>query len=249
MDASLPEFWVFVVVGFLAQMIDGTLGMAYGVSSTTFLLSLGLPPATASASVHMAEVVTTGISGLAHWKQGNVDGYLLKRLVIPGMLGGITGAYILVNMDGSILKPWISAYLLLMGLVILWRALLKNQVESKVTTHLTLLGLVGGFFDAIGGGGWGPVVTTTLVARGNNPRYSIGSVNGSEFFITFAESVTFLLTIGLGNWPIILGLLLGGAIAAPLGAFATRRLPTRALMILVGLLIIALSVRTILLAF
>lgn len=245
-DFTITTFLIFIGVGFLAQMIDGALGMAYGVSSNTFLLSVGIPPAVASACVHMAEVFTTGISGITHWKLGNVDKEAFKKLIIPGVLGGIAGAYLLTSIDGNVIKPWISAYLLVMGFVILWRALKKNGKEGRVISWITPLGLVGGFMDAIGGGGWGPVVTTTMMARGNNPRFSIGSVNSSEFFVTFAESVTFLLTLGglFQNWPIIVGLLIGGGLAAPLAAFATKRLPTKILMGLVGILIIALSLRT-----
>jgi hypothetical protein len=236
----------FVLVGFLAQLIDGALGMAYGVSSNTFLLSIGIPPAAASASVHLAECVTTAVSGAAHWKQGNLNWYLIRRLVIPGVLGGIAGAYILTSIDGNVIKPYVSGYLLLMGVIILVKALRKNHVHNDVKSHLVPLGLAGGFFDAVGGGGWGPIVTTTLVARGNQPRFAIGSVNFSEFFVTFAQSVTFLLTLGmLDTWKIILGLLVGGVLAAPLAAVAARKLPHRVLMGMVGVLIIALSIRTI----
>jgi hypothetical protein len=236
----------FVLVGFVAQMIDGALGMAYGVSSNTFLLSIGIPPASASASVHLAECVTTAVSGLSHWKQGNINWYLIKRLIIPGVLGGILGAYILTSIDGNLIKPYVSAYLLLMGAVILVKALRSRHEHKEVKDHLVPLGLVGGFFDAVGGGGWGPIVTTTLVARGNHPRFAIGSVNFSEFFVTFAQSVTFLLTLGmLDTWKIIIGLLVGGVLAAPLAAIAARKLPHRILMGMVGVLIIGLSVRTI----
>jgi uncharacterized membrane protein YfcA len=237
---------IFIVVGFLAQMIDGALGMAYGVSSNTFLLSIGIPPAAASASVHMAEVVTTAISGASHWKLGNLDWDLIKRLAIPGVLGAIIGAYLLTQIPGDTMKPFVSAYLLIMGVVILVKALRNNHKEQKVTTHISILGVIGGFFDAVGGGGWGPIVTTTLVARGNNPRFTIGSVNFSEFFVTLSQSIVFVLTLQFSQyWQIILGLLIGGAIAAPLAAFMTKKLPVRALMISVGILIIILSIRTI----
>lgn len=240
---------LYMLVRFIAQMIDGALGMAYGVSSNTFLLSLGIPPAAASASVHMAEVVTTGISGLSHWRLGNIDWDLVKKLAIPGVLGGIAGAYLLASIDEDMLKPFISAYLLIMGVIILIKAF-NGKHEPKETKYLGILGVVSGFFDAIGGGGWGPIVTTTLVARGKHPRYAIGSVNFSEFFVTFAESVTFVLTLSfLGYWQIILGLLIGGAIAAPVAAIVARKLPVRALMFIVGALIVGLSIRTIVQAF
>jgi len=239
---------LYVLVGFAAQIIDGALGMAYGVSSNTFLLSLGLPPAAASASVHMAEVVTTGVSGTAHWRLGNIDWKLVRRLLLPGVVGGVGGAYLLTSINGDVIKPWISGYLLLMGAFIIYKAFRNNGHvnDGTHTARVSVLGLVGGFFDAIGGGGWGPVVTTTLVARGKNPRLTIGSVNFSEFFVTLAESITFVLTLSFGQyWQIILGLLVGGAIAAPLAARVTKNLPVKALMILVGILIVILSIRTI----
>ena len=239
----------FIVVGFLAQLIDGALGMAYGVSSNTFLLSLGVPPAVASASVHAAEVFTTGVSGLSHWRLGNVDSYLLKRLVIPGVLGGAIGAYLLTEMPTQMIKPIVAVYLAVMGIVILRRAM-GTVEEREVRTALVPLGAVGGFFDAIGGGGWGPIVTSTLVARGNSPRFTIGSVSMTEFFVTLSQSIVFVLTLTLTleNAQIILGLLIGGVLAAPLAAFTARHIPARPLMMAVGVLIIILSVRTLTLA-
>ena len=248
MDSNLSIF-VFILVGFIAQMIDGALGMAYGVSSNSFLLGIGVPPAAASASVHMAEVVTTAISGLSHWRLGNLDTKLIKSLLIPGALGAVVGAYILSNAPGDLLKPFIAVYLLLMGVVILVKGWRGEQKDPQEVRHISLMGVVGGFFDAIGGGGWGPIVTTTLIARGSNPRFAIGSVNFSEFFITFAQSVVFVFTLQFSQyWKVILGLLIGGAVAAPLAAVVTKRLPVRHLMLLVGALIIALSIRTLYLA-
>jgi len=235
---------VYIIVGFIAQMIDGSLGMAYGVTSTTFLLSIGIPPVAASASVHTAEVFASGASGLAHLRFGNVDKKLFKKLLIPGIIGGILGAYILTAVPGKMIKPFIAFYLLIMGLIILRKAFKKIE-QKEVKTKLLPLGVSGGFFDAIGGGGWGPIVTSTLVARGHNPRFSIGSVNLAEFFVTVAEVATFLTIIGLVHWQIIVGLIIGGVLAAPLAAYVCKRLPSRALMIMVGLLIMALSIRTI----
>lgn len=245
-----PTIWHFMLVGFVAQLIDGALGMAYGVSSNTFLLSLGLPPATASASVHMAEVCTTAVSGTAHWRLGNVDKNLIKRLAIPGVLGGVVGATILSATPGEVIRPFLSLYLGFMGVYILWKAFWRPATAARedAPRHLSWLGLVGGFFDAIGGGGWGPIVTTSLIARGNSPRHTVGSVNLSEFAVTLAQSITFLLMIGLTHWQVTVGLLLGGIIAAPFGAYMVRRLPARALMSAIGVLIILLSARTILLA-
>lgn len=251
MEIEITTILLYVLVGFAAQMIDGALGMAYGVSSNTLLLSLGLPPASASASVHMAEVVTTGVSGASHWRLGNVDWGLVKRLLIPGAIAGGIGAYLLTSFDGDVIKPYISGYLLIMGIVILVKAI--NHKERKPTgihtARVSALAVVGGFFDAIGGGGWGPIVTTTLVARGKDPRLTIGSVNFSEFFVTLTESIVFVVTLSFSEyWQIILGLLIGGAIAAPLAARVTKKMPVKALMLLVGSLIIVLSIRTILMA-
>lgn len=235
---------VYIIVGFIAQMIDGALGMAYGVTSTTFLLSLGIPPVAASASVHTAEIFASGASGLAHLKFGNVDKKLFRKLLIPGIIGGILGAYILTAVPGKTIKPFITFYLLIIGLIILGKAFKKIE-EKEIETKLLPLGICGGFFDAVGGGGWGPIVTSTLVARGHNPRFSIGSVNLAEFFVTVAEVATFLTIIGLVHWQIIVGLIIGGVLAAPLAAYVCKRLPPRALMIMVGLLIMVLSIRTI----
>jgi uncharacterized protein len=243
---------LYVLVGFIAQMIDGALGMAYGVSSNSFLLSLGIPPAAASASVHMAEVLTTGVSGVSHWKLGNVDWRLVKRLLIPGVIGGVAGAYMLTSVDGEVIKPYIAAYLLIMGGVIVYKAFTivpRIKPDGYHGPRVSLLGLIGGFCDAIGGGGWGPVVTSTLVARGKNPRMTIGSVNFSEFFVTLGQSVIFVLTLNFSEyWQIILGLLVGGGMAAPIAAKLTQKLPLKYLMIFVGVLIIGLSIRTLVLA-
>ena len=223
--------------------------MAYGVTSTTFLLSLGIPPAAASASVHTAEIFTSGASGLSHLRFGNVDRGLFKKLLIPGVVGGILGAYILVGVPEKMIKPFVAIYLLIMGLLILRRALKSKKIqETKVRAKLRPLGLAGGFFDAVGGGGWGPIVTSTLAARGHNPRFAIGTVNLAEFFVTVSECATFFLTIGVAHWEIIAGLIIGGVLAAPLAAYACRKLPSRTLMIIVASLIIALSIRTIYLA-
>lgn len=246
MDVSIL---LYILVGFVAQVIDGALGMAYGVSSNTFLLSLGIPPAVASASVHMAEIVTTGISGFSHWRLGNVDWKLVRRLLIPGVIGGLAGAYLLTAIDGDLIKPFVALYLIVMGGVIIYKAFSmkpRQKVDEYHGPRISLLGVLGGFCDAIGGGGWGPVVTSTLVARGKYARTTIGSVNFSEFFVTFGQSVIFILTLSLTDyWPIILGLLIGGGIAAPLAARMTRILPLKTLMLMVGVLIILLSLRTI----
>lgn len=235
---------LFVLAGFVAQMVDGTLGMAYGVSATAFLLAIGVPPQVASASVHAAEVVTTGVSGLSHHTFGNTDRYLIKHLLLPGVVGAAAGAFVLVSSPADTVRPLVSAYLLVMGGVIVLKAV-RSSVPLNVRSHIAPLGLVGGFLDAAGGGGWGPIVTTTLIARGNHPRFAIGSVNAVEFFVALSAAVTFALTIGLSHWPAIVGLALGGAVAAPLAAWLARCVPVRPLMLLVGGLVMLLSARTI----
>ena len=240
------NFWVLVLVGIAAQLIDGSLGMAYGVSSNSFLLGVGVPPAIASASVHTAEVFTTAISGFSHWKLGNIDKRIVFGLLIPGMIGGALGAYVLTSVDGNKIKPFIAIYLLLMGIRILIKAFThRDHPEKEPKQRLMIpLGLTGGIFDALGGGGWGPIVTTTLISSGHTPRKTIGSVNFSEFFVTIVEAITFLLTLGFQHWNVILGLMLGGVIAAPFGALLAKKIPAKYIMIIVGLLIVFLQVRT-----
>lgn len=239
------DILLYVIIGFVAQMIDGAIGMAYGVTASSVLLSLGIPPATASACVHAAETFTTGASGLAHWRFGNVDRKLLVRLAIPGMIGGAIGAYALTELPGEALKPFISAYLLLLGVFIVWKALAVRPLEAPQPRAVAPLGFFGGVVDAIGGGGWGPIVTSTLLGQGTTPRYAIGSVNMAEFFVTLTISTTFFLTVGLSLWPIIAGLIIGGVIAAPFAAVATKHIPDQVLMLLVGCVVVLLSLRTI----
>src|SRR5262249_22510124 len=157
--------------------------------------TFGIAPAVASASVHTSELFTSAASAFCHFKAGNIDKTFLSRLVVPGILGGILGAYVLSSFPGDAIKPWISLYLLVMGISILFKAFGKQQAEPK-KVRLAPLGFIGGFVDAVGGGGWGPVVTSTLVAKGNSPRFVIGSVNTAEFFVALATSLTFFITIG-----------------------------------------------------
>ncbi|HET6520599.1 MAG TPA: sulfite exporter TauE/SafE family protein [Geminicoccaceae bacterium] len=239
----MGDFLLFVAVGFAAQIVDGAIGMAYGLTATTVLLSIGVLPAAASASVHAAEVFTTGASGLSHWHFRNVDFALLRRLVLPGMAGGVCGVYVLTSVPGETIRPVVSAYLLAMGGVILWKALRQVPASGDPPRRVAALGLAGGFLDAVGGGGWGPLVTSTLVGQGTAPRYAIGSTNLAEFFVALTVSATFVATIGLELWPIIAGLVVGGVLAAPFAAYATQRLPDRPLMILVAVVIILLSLR------
>ncbi|MDQ3022383.1 MAG: sulfite exporter TauE/SafE family protein [Bacteroidota bacterium] len=239
------ELIFFIVAGFSAQLIDGALGMAYGVSCTSLLLNFGIPPALASASVHTAEVFTTGVSGLSHLFLKNVNKSLFFRLVIPGVLGAVVGAYLLSKvLDGNLIKPYISAYLLLIGIFILIKSF-KNIKPKEEVKRISLLGLTGGFFDAIGGGGWGPIVSSNLIFQGNTPKETIGTVNTAEFFVTFFSTGVFLFFVGIDSWKIILGLILGGVIAAPIGALMATKVKPRVIMFLVGLVIIITSLITI----
>jgi uncharacterized membrane protein YfcA len=230
-------FWKAVGVGLLAQTVDGALGMAYGITSTTFLLVTGASPAVASASVHIAEVFTTGVSGISHVKLGNVNKNLFLKLLIPGMVGAVTGALIVSKIDGAAIKPFVSGYLFLMGLYIISKVFKTIKTSREEPRHVAKLGLLGGFVDAVGGGGWGPVVTTTLVGTGQDPRTTIGSVNLAEFFLTFVSATVFAVLVEDGPWPTVAGLVVGGLFAAPFAALLTRRLNTRTLLMLVGAVI------------
>jgi len=233
-------FLIALLVGFVAESIDGALGMAYGLLSGTVMLAFGYVPAVASASVHMAEIATSAASGLSHWRFGNVRGATVRGLLLPGVAGGVLGAYVLVSVPTVYLRPVVAAYILVMGLAILARTL-RRLPTREVRSNLPALGLVGGFCDALGGGGWGQVVTSTLLARGNPPRYTVGSVTFTEFFVALAESLIFLLVIGIQDWRIVAGLMLGGVVAAPLAAWTTTRLPHRPFAAAVGVLVVATS--------
>jgi uncharacterized membrane protein YfcA len=239
------EVLFYVCVGLAAQMVDGALGMAYGATSTSLLLGMGIPPAIASASVHVAEVFTTGASGISHFRFGNVNKKLFYYLLIPGIIGAIAGAYLLSKqIDGDVIKPYMSAYLLVLGVIVLRKAFQAKKAKSK-TKRLGLLALFGGFMDAIGGGGWGPIVTSTLLSKGRTVHYTIGSVNAAEFFISLAGATTFLLFGAITGWPVIIGLIIGGVIASPFAAFLVRKIKRKPMMIMVGVLIILMSLRTI----
>ena len=235
------------IIGIIAQTIDGAIGMAYGVTATTFLLSQGVSPAIASSSIHISEIFTTGASGLSHWRLNNIDKKLFLNLIFPGIVGGLIGVLILTNIDGKILKPWISLYLVIMGIYIILKAFKKNIFNSKINSKkITPLAFVGGMVDAVGGGGWGPVVTTTLLSSGHEPKKTIGSVNSAEFFITISTGLSLAIFIGVNNPEIIFGLISGGILIAPLAAKITTKLPTKLLMLIVGVLITSLSMITVL---
>jgi uncharacterized protein len=241
LTAILP----FIAVGFAAQMVDGALGMAFGVINNTLLVFLGVPPALASASVHAVETFTTAASGISHVAHRNVDWKLFRRLVIPGMIGGALGAYVLSNIKADDAKPFVMTYLAAIGLYLLYRAW-RGRVEPREPKIIEPLGFAGGFLDAAGGGGWGPVVTSNLLVQGASPRTTIGTVNTSEFFLTFTVSATFIFTMGFAAFSLhTLGILIGGLIAAPFGGLLAKRIPARPLMALVGVLLTVTSAYTI----
>ncbi|MCV2486101.1 sulfite exporter TauE/SafE family protein [Flavobacterium sp. SH_e] len=234
----------FFLIGVFAQLVDGALGMGYGATSTSFLLAYGVPPVVSSTAVHVSEMFTTGASALSHHRFGNINKKLVKHLLIPGVLGSITGAYLLSDViDGDVIKPFIAVYMIVLASIIIKKALKKN-VEKKKTKKLGVLAVFGGFMDSVGGGGWGPIVTSTLLGRGRNPKYTIGSVNAAEFAISFASGITFMLFGGIHGWQVIIGLIAGGVIAAPIAAFLVTRIKRKPMMIAVGILIIILSLKT-----
>jgi uncharacterized membrane protein YfcA len=237
----MADFWTLVAVGFAAQMIDGALGMAFGLVSTSVMLSLGMPPASASALVHTAEVFTTGASGTSHMIAGNLDKKLFWRLLPMGVLGGVLGATLLSSIDGDQIKPFVVAYLAVIGCFVLYRVAVPPKPTEDLPRGTPLLGAAGGFLDASGGGGWGPIVTSTLIGNGVAPRKVIGTVNITEFFVTLSISATFLLHLGWQGFEGALGLITGGIIAAPLAGFTVRYAPTRILAALVGVLVIVLA--------
>jgi uncharacterized membrane protein YfcA len=238
LTALLP----FIAIGFAAQMVDGALGMAFGVISNSLLLSMGVPPAAASAGVHTVETFTTAVSGISHALHKNVNWKLFFRLMIPGVIGGVLGAYVLSNIHADTAKPYILAYLTAIGLYLLVRSLRYPPVprEPKIVEPL---GLIGGFLDAAGGGGWGPVVTSNLLVQGANPRQTIGTVNTAEFFLTATISATFITQLGWAAFTLAtVGLLIGGIIAAPFGALLAKRVPAKTLMFMVGVILTATSI-------
>lgn len=233
-----PLFWSALAVGLIAQVIDGALGMAYGITSTSFLLAAGTSPAVASGATHLAEVFTTGVSGVSHLKLGNVNKKLFVSLLIPGIVGALLGTYVLTHVDGKLLKPYITVYLLLMGLYVISKAFRQFKLIRDINARKVVpLAALGGFVDATGGGGWGPVVTTSLVGAGHDPRTTIGSVNFAEFFLTMVTAAAFFGLLDASVWVIVAGLVIGGLFAAPFAAYATRHFATKTLLILVGSLI------------
>jgi uncharacterized protein len=252
---SLPllgtGFYIALAGGFIAQVIDGALGMAYGVSATTILTSMGVSQAAATASVHTSEIFTSGVSGWFHLKFKNVNKKLVKSLLIPGVIGAVLGAYVLSSLQeyGSYIKPIVAVYTLYLGIRIIRKAII-NEAAKRPIKRIGWLATTGGFLDSVGGGGWGPIVSSTLISRGRHPLYTIGSVNLTEFFVSFASAFTFSLFLNIQTyWQVILGLIIGGVIAAPLGAILPKKMPVKRLLILVGVIVSILSIRNFITSF
>jgi uncharacterized membrane protein YfcA len=252
----MKKLIVLALIGLIAQLIDGALGMAYGVTSTTLLLVFGIAPAAASASVHLAEVVTTAASGVSHIKFGNVDRQIVYRLIIPGSIGAFIGACFLSSIPGEVIKPYISIFLISLGVYILYRFLFKqnkkqNQSENKTFTkkQLVPLGLLAGFLDATGGGGWGPVTTPVLMTKdGMTTRKVIGSVDTSEFAVAVSASIGFFISLGWAQvqWIWVVSLMIGGLIAAPIAAWLVKIIPSHILGVFVGGFIILTNLKVLL---
>ncbi|MBO9592305.1 MAG: TSUP family transporter [Niabella sp.] len=238
-------FFIMLLAGFVAQLVDGALGMGYGVTSATILLSAGVNPAAISGSIHTAEMFASGASGYSHYRFGNVNKKLFRTLLIPGVVGAILGAVLLVYLGekySTFIRPLLACYTLFLGIKILSNAF-RNQIRKKKYKHYRALAGAGGFFDSFGGGGWGPIVTTTLITKGRSPKYVIGSVSLTEFFVTLSSAFTFFIFLGVSHWQTILGLIIGGLIAAPVAAKLAGRLPRKTAFILLGILVVIWSVK------
>jgi uncharacterized membrane protein YfcA len=244
------RFFLFVLAGLCAQLVDGALGMAFGVSCSTLLFAFNVPPALSSASVHFSEIFTTGASGISHTLLKNLHKQLFVRLLIPGIIGSIVGAYLLSEVfDGKIIKPFISVYLFILGLWIIYKEVLAKKKPAKKVKRVGILALAGGLLDAIGGGGWGPVVTSNLIHKDITPKRVIGSVNTAEFFITISSSAVFMFFIDIHDWKPTLGIIVGGLIAAPFAAYIVKLVKRKPLTIAIGSLIAVISLYNIVKSF
>lgn len=230
-----------IPVGFVAQMVDGCVGMGYGISASSILATLGIPPLITSATVHAAEVVASGISSASHAWFRNLDRKIFLSLLAPGVVGGVIGATVLAHVPTHAIRPFVWSYLIITGLCVVGRVILKRPPPLAVRRPGPALGLIAGFLDAIGGGGWGTIVTSTMIARGVTPRYAIGTANAVDFFVALATSIALWTQMGHMRYDLVLALLIGGAAAAPLSAWVTRHIPARAATTAVGLVVVLLG--------
>jgi uncharacterized protein len=235
-----PEVPWLIAVGFAAQLIDGCVGMGYGISASAILTTLGVPPAVTSATVHAAEVVTAGVSSASHAWFRNIDRRIFLSLLVPGVIGGVLGATLLAHVPAHTVRPFVWAYLLVTSLIVLSRVILK-RTPLRVGAQGPALGAVAGFLDAIGGGGWGTIVTSTMIARGVAPRFAIGTSNAVIFFVALATCLTLWLQLGTMRYDMVLALLIGGAAAAPIAAWVTSHVPQRAATTAVGVVVFVLG--------
>jgi siroheme synthase-like protein len=243
-----PIFYWFLLGGFVFAMIDGAIGMSYGVTSTSFSLAMGIPPASASMAVHLSEILSNGIAGWMHYRFGNVNWKLFKLLLIPGIIGAVTGAYLLSSLEhySAYTKPFVSLYTLILGFVILSKAYqVKLKRGKDKIKKIPLLGLFGGFIDAVGGGGWGSIVLSSLIAGGRNPRFSLGTVKITRFFIALMSSLTFITMLNGAHWEAVAGLVIGSALASPIAAKVSNKISAKAIMVSVGIIVILVSLRSI----
>jgi siroheme synthase-like protein len=243
-----PVFYYFLIAGFIFSLIDGAIGMSYGVTSTTFSLSMGIPPASASMAVHLSEVMSNGIAGWMHYRMGNVNWKLFKLLLIPGIIGAATGAFLLSSLEhySQYTKPFVSLYTLILGIVILSKAFnQKTKKSADKIKKIGLLGLGGGFIDAVGGGGWGSIVLSSLIAGGRNPRFSLGTVKLTRFFVALISSATFIFMLNNAHWDAVAGLIIGSAIASPIAAKISNKISTKVIMVAVGIIVIIISLKSI----
>jgi len=243
-----PVFYYFLGASFIFALIDGAIGMSYGVTTTSFSLTMGIPPAAASMGVHLSEIMSNGIAGWMHYRMGNINWKLFKMLLIPGIIGAVSGAYILSSLEhySQYTKPFVSLYTLILGMVILSKAFnLKRKRTTEKIKRIPLLGLGGGFIDAVGGGGWGSIVLSTLIAGGRNPRFSLGTVKLSRFFIALMSSLTFITMLNGNHWAAVSGLVIGSALASPIAAKISNKISTKAIMVSVGVIVILISIKSI----
>jgi uncharacterized membrane protein YfcA len=247
-DQINPTFYWFLGAGFLFALIDGAIGMSYGVTSTTFSLSMGIPPASASMGVHLSEILSNGIAGWMHYRMGNINWRLFKLLLWPGIIGAVIGAYLLSSLEhySQYTKPVVSIYTLILGVVILSKAFkAKAKLASEKFKKIGLLGFGGGFIDAVGGGGWGSIVLSTLIAGGRHPRFSLGTVKLSRFFIAMMSSITFFAMLNSKHWEAIAGLVIGSAAASPIAAKISNRISAKVIMVAVGIIVILTSLKSV----
>lgn len=243
-----PIFYYFLIAGFVFAMVDGAIGMSYGVTSSSFSLAMGIPPAPASMGIHLSEVLSNGIAGWMHYKMGNVNWKLFKLLLIPGVIGAIIGAYLLSSLEhySAYTKPLVAIYTGILGVVILLKALnIRKKSKKKKIERIGLLGFFGGFIDAAFGGGWGSIVLSNLIAGGRHPLFSLGTVKITRFFIAILSSLTFLSMLGGAHWEAVLGLILGSALAAPIAAKVSNRISAKTIMVLVGIIVLIVSIRNV----